>query len=277
MRLAEAREAAGVSSLTLVHYRVNSIGDVQTEQPAHCGLSQFGRDVVAECNALGVVIDCAHASFETTAGVLAHSNDPVMVSHSHLDHADRHHPRLLSAEHARAVASSGGLIGAWPSGITSSSLSDFADEVVRLVDLIGIDHVTIGTDMDGNFRPVVRSYADFATLPQLLTSRGLSDGEIDKILGTNALELLRAVASWPSAPMVSTNVEFQGQSNETVPAPAAKNGVNSGTTSSPQSPDARRRADRPRRQQQPAEPAGQARRAPSALAGEVCVRRPAPG
>ena len=193
-RLAEAR-AAGVSSLTLVHYRINSIGDVQTEQPAHCGLSQFGRDVVAECNALGIVIDCAHATFETTVGVLAQSNDPIMVSHSHLDHAGRHHPRLLSAEHARAVAASGGLIGAWPSGVTSSSLSDFADEVMRLIDLIGIDHVAIGTDMDANFRPVMRSYADFAALPQLLTCRGLSAGEIDKILGTNALDLLRAVSS----------------------------------------------------------------------------------
>jgi membrane dipeptidase len=192
-RLAEAR-AAGISSLTLVHYRVNSIGDVQTEQPAHCGLSHFGRDVVAECNALGIVIDCAHATFETTVDVLAHSNYPIMVSHSHLDHADRHHPRLLSAEHARAVAEYGGLIGAWPSGITSSSLGDFTDEVMRLVDLVGIDHVAVGTDMDANFRPVMRSYADFATLPQLLTSRGLSDDEIDKILGTNALDLLRAVA-----------------------------------------------------------------------------------
>jgi membrane dipeptidase len=192
-RLAEAR-TAGVSSLTLVHYRVNSIGDVQTEQQAHCGLSPFGREVVAECNALGIVIDCAHATFETTAGVLAHSNDPIVVSHSHLDHAGRHHPCLLSAEHARAVAASGGLIGAWPSGIASSSLSDFADEVMRLIDLIGIDHVAVGTDMGANFRPVMRSYADFAALPQLLTTRGLSDVETDQVLGTNALELLRAVA-----------------------------------------------------------------------------------
>jgi len=193
-RLAEAR-AAGVSSLTLVHYRINSIGDVQTEQPAHCGLSRFGRDVVAECNALGIVIDCAHATFETTADVLAQSNDPIMVSHSHLDHADRHHPRLLSAAHARAVAACGGLIGAWPSGVTSGSLSDFADEVLRLIDLVGIDHVAIGTDMDGNFRPVMRNYADFAALPQLLADRGLSADEAAKILGTNALDLLRAVAS----------------------------------------------------------------------------------
>src|SRR5271165_1859263 len=60
--LAEAH-AAGASSLTLVHYRVNEIGDVQTEPPVHSGLTPFGRAVVAECNRLGIIVDCAHATF----------------------------------------------------------------------------------------------------------------------------------------------------------------------------------------------------------------------
>ena len=167
-----AVRAAGVSSLTLVHYRVNDIGDVQTEEHVHGGLTSFGRDVVAECNRLGVIVDCAHATFATTVGVLEHSSQPVMISHSHLDHDDRHHPRLLSAEHARAVASAGGLIGAWPAGVTSASLADFADEVVRLVDLVGVEHVAIGTDMDANYRPVlgqlrrVRHYGGVAGRPR---------------------------------------------------------------------------------------------------------------
>ena len=67
----------------------------------------------AERNRLGMVIDCAHATFETTAGVLEASRQPVMVAHSHLDHPGRRHPRLLSSAHARAVADAGGLIGAW--------------------------------------------------------------------------------------------------------------------------------------------------------------------
>lgn len=192
-RLTEAR-AAGASSLTLVHYRVNEIGDVQTEEPVHGGLTAFGRQVVAECTRLGVIVDCAHATFETTLGVLEVSSQPIMISHSHLGHAERHHPRLLSDGHAQAVAEAGGLIGAWPSGITSTSLDDFADEVVRLADLVGVDHVGIGTDMDANYRPVLRSYEDFAALPQLLGRRGMSDTETGKILGGNALALLRQVA-----------------------------------------------------------------------------------
>jgi len=190
--LAEARDL-GASSLTLVHYRVNQIGDVQTEEPAHGGLTAFGREVVAECNRLGMIIDCAHATFETTVGVLEASCRPVMVSHSHLNHPGRHHPRLLSPAHARAVADAGGLIGAWPSGVTSASLADFADEIARLADLAGPGHVAVGTDMDANYRPVLTRYAEFAALPGLLAARGLSDADTDDILGGNALRLLRAV------------------------------------------------------------------------------------
>jgi membrane dipeptidase len=192
-RLTEVR-ATGASSVTLVHYRVNELGDVQTEDPVHGGLTAFGREVVAECNRLDMIVDCAHATFETTLGVLEVSSQPIMISHSHLDHPERHHPRLLSAGHAQAVAEAGGLIGAWPSGVTSASLGDFADEVARLADLVGVDHVAIGTDMDANYRPVLRNYADFASLPQLLDRRGMSDTETGKILGRNALELLRQVA-----------------------------------------------------------------------------------
>lgn len=191
--LATAREA-GASSLTLVHYRVNEIGDVQTEEPVHGGLSPFGRDVVAECNRLGMIIDCAHATFATTVGVLEVSRDPLMISHSHLDHVGQHHPRLLSSDHARAVASAGGLIGAWPSGVTSTSLDDFADEVVRLADLVGVDHVAIGTDMDANYRPVLTGYGDFTVLQVMLAARGLSEPEVGRILGANALGLLATVA-----------------------------------------------------------------------------------
>jgi membrane dipeptidase len=190
--LAEAR-ALGASSLTLVHYRVNQIGDVQTEPPTRGGLTAFGREVVAECNRLGMVIDCAHATFATTSGVLGASRQPVMISHSHLDHPGRHHPRLLSPAHATAVAGAGGLIGAWPSGVTAASLADFADEIARLADLVGAGHVAIGTDLDANYRPVLTSYADFATLPELLAGRGLGDADIAGILGANALDLLRTV------------------------------------------------------------------------------------
>lgn len=192
-RLDEAYEA-GMSSLTLVHYRVNEIGDIQTEEPVHGGLTPFGREVVAACNRLGVVIDCAHATAETTLGVLAASDVPVMISHSHLDHRDRHHPRLLSADHATAVASAGGLVGAWPSGVTSTTMDDFIDEIVRLVALIGAAHVAIGTDLDANYKPVMTGHAQFATIAERLAGRGLGEAEVDKILGGSVVALFRQVS-----------------------------------------------------------------------------------
>ena len=189
-RLEEAR-AAGVTVLTLVHYRVNEIGDVQTEAPVHGGLSRLGRDVVAECNRLGIAVDCAHASFATTTDVLEVSSQPVIISHGQLGHANSSHPRLLTAAHAAAVTAAGGLIGAWPAGVTSRSLADFADEVIRLIEAAGPGGVAIGTDLDGNYRPVLTSYAQVEDLAGLLRDRGLPAQHVRPVLGGNAAEFFR--------------------------------------------------------------------------------------
>ena len=196
-RLEQAR-AAGLTVLTLVHYRVGDIGDVQTEAPVHDGLSRFGRDVVAECNRLGIVIDCAHASFATTLAVLEASSQPVMISHGQLGHpgtgsSDNGHPRLMTAQHAAALAEAGGLTGAWPCGITSRSLADFGTEIIRLTEAAGPDHVALGTDLDGNYRPVLTSYDQLDDLASLLQDRGLPAADINQILGSNALNLLHSI------------------------------------------------------------------------------------
>jgi membrane dipeptidase len=206
-RLEEAR-ADGLTVLTLVHYRVNELGDVQTEAPVHGGLSRLGRDVVAECNRLGIVIDCAHASFDTTMAVLEASSQPVIISHGQLDHTDAGHadaghpgtghpgtghPRLMTSEHAAAVAEAGGLIGAWPCGFTSRSLDDFGTETIRLTEAAGPGHVAIGTDLDGNYRPVLTSYAQLGDAARLLGDRGLPAAHVEQVLGGNAMDLLTRI------------------------------------------------------------------------------------
>jgi membrane dipeptidase len=208
-RLEQAR-AAGLTVLTLVHYRVGDIGDVQTEAPVHDGLSRFGRDVVAECNRLGIVIDCAHASFATTMAVLEASSQPVMISHGQLGppgaddsgtgdsgtgDSGTGHPRLMTAPHAAAVAEAGGLVGAWPCGITSRSLADFGTEIIRLTEAAGPGHVALGTDLDGNYRPVLTSYDQLDDLTTLLQDRGLPASHVHQILGGNALTLLHTILS----------------------------------------------------------------------------------
>lgn len=184
---------AGARMVTLVHYRINELGDIQTEAPHHGGLTPFGRNVVGEMNRLGMIVDLAHATFETTVGTLEVSADPIVISHSHLARPGASHPRLLTDDHARTVADAGGVIGAWPSGVTSATLDDYVDEICRLIDLVGIDHVAIGTDLDANYRPVLTDYRQFGTVAEDLARHGFSGDEIDAVLGGNVVRLFEVV------------------------------------------------------------------------------------
>lgn len=185
--------ARGVRSLQLVHYAQNNLGDVQTLPSVINGLSTFGRDVVRRTNRLGMVVDVAHASFPTVKATVDTTTEPIMLSHSHLQSDTSPHPRLITVEHARLVCSTGGLIGASPSGFANRTFADFVDQTMRLIEAVGIDHVGLGTDMDGNFQPV---FSDYRQLPDWVTglrSKGLSEADLAKVVGGNALRILGQV------------------------------------------------------------------------------------
>lgn len=186
--------ADGVRAIQLVHYAPNQLGDLQTEASQYNGLSALGRDVVMKMNRLGMLVDVAHAPFNTVRAVAGVTDSPIILSHSILQ-AEPTRPiaaRAISADHARAVADTGGVIGAWPSGF-SYSFDDFVENTLRLVDVVGVDHVGLGTDMDSNFRPVLDSYSQFSQWTDALGQRGLTASEVDKIAGGNAARVLRAV------------------------------------------------------------------------------------
>jgi membrane dipeptidase len=172
---------------------VNDLGDIQTEDPVHGGLTSVGKEVVTEMNRLGIVVDLAHATQNTTAHAAAQSTTPIVISHSHLASEGAPHPRLLAPDHARLVADTGGVVGAWPAGIVSATLDDYVEEICRLVDLIGIQHVAIGTDMDANYRPVLDRYDQMGTLGQLLQARGLTASDVDAVMGGNYLRVWSTV------------------------------------------------------------------------------------
>jgi membrane dipeptidase len=143
-------------------------------------------------NQAGIIVDLAHATFEVTQDVLRVSTKPVMVSHTNLATTTANHPRLISSEHAKLVAGAGGIIGSWPSGLGLSSFADYVDAIMRLVDAVGIEHTAIGTDMDANFKPVLRSYRDWSLIPAALLARGMREDEVAKIMGGNFMRIFRA-------------------------------------------------------------------------------------
>jgi membrane dipeptidase len=184
----------GVLLLQLVHYAMNDIGDLQTLEPVYNGLSSFGRDVIREMDRLGMIIDVAHASFETVVNVAETSKNPMVLSHSQLKTDTKQHPRLIEPDHAKVIAETGGIIGMWPSGFGNDTMQDFVDNTMRLIDLIGIEHVGLGTDMDGNYKPVFDTYRQLPEWVAGLLEFGLSDEELARVVGGNALRVIKEVA-----------------------------------------------------------------------------------
>lgn len=191
-RVEEAWQA-GIRAIGLVHYHVNHMGDIQTSEPVHNGLTRFGKQAVAEMNRLGIIVDLAHATYMTSKDAVEASSQPVMLSHSFLADDATQHPRLISADHALMVAETGGLIGAWPTGIGNPDFMSFIDRLLHLVDVVGVDHVGLGTDMDANYLPVFTNYRQMPYIPAVLKRRGMRDEEIIKVVGGNFMRVFDEV------------------------------------------------------------------------------------
>ena len=179
----------GIRSITLMHYRANEISDPMTASADTSVLSEQGDAIVREMNRLGMLIDLAHMPEKAAHRVIEISDKPVMFSHTHVKSAKMDHPRFISAGLANQVAASGGLIGAWPAGIGISDLAGYSDRIFELIDLVGIDHVCMGTDMDANYKPVFDDYRRLPDLAGLLLSRGMSEAEAAQFFGGNLLRV----------------------------------------------------------------------------------------
>ena len=131
--------------------------------------------------------------YMTSKDAVAASSQPVMLSHSFLADDATQNPRLISADHALMVAETGGLIGAWPTGIGNPDFMSFIDRLLRLVDVVVVDHVSLGTDMDANYLPVFTNYRQMPYIPAVLKRRGMRDDEIIKVLGGNFMRVFDEV------------------------------------------------------------------------------------
>jgi membrane dipeptidase len=186
----------GIRHLQLVHYMLSDLGDQQTEDPRWGGLSPLGADVVRECNRLGIVVDVAHGTFALVQQVAATTSVPFVLSHTSLARGPlTAYTRLISPEHARLMAQVGGVIGVWPSGSSFVDARDWVRGIARMVDAAGVDHVGIGTDMEGGVSEVWDDYADLPAVADLLLRQGFSPAEVGQLLGGNYVRVFRAAAA----------------------------------------------------------------------------------
>lgn len=183
----------GVRSITLVHYRPNELGDIQTAPAVRGGLTSFGADVIREMDRLGMVVDLAHASESTVAAALGVGSRPTMLSHTHLQGRSATNARFVSTELALEACRRGGVIGAWPAGIGISSMAEFVDRIIDLANVLGPEHVSLGTDIDANFRPVFTNYRQMPFLVSELLRRGYGEENTIGFLGGNFLRVFEAV------------------------------------------------------------------------------------
>ena len=190
--LLAARDRDDVRIITVVHYRPNELADNQTSPPRFNGLSPAGRSVVREMARLGLVVDMAHAAEPAVRQAMEITGGPLLCSHTHIKTAAYDHPRFITVETARAIAAAGGVVGSWPSGFGGSTLKDFADRIFALTEVVGPEHVALGTDMDGNYRPTLSNYRQLPLLVSELLRRGYGEGPVIALVGGNMRRLFRA-------------------------------------------------------------------------------------
>jgi membrane dipeptidase len=191
-RLEEAHQR-GIRHLQLVHYTPNDIGDFQTGIVMHRGLTSFGGEVIRACHRLGFVCDVAHATEDMVKQAVKIATKPVLLSHTALFGSQAMGPtpltgRQISPDHAQAIAETGGSIGIWH---FFPSLDKYVDGIKEMAEIVGVDHVSIGTDQ--HVTPgSVRDYTQWVHLVTAMLRGGFTPEEAGKIAGGNYMRIFRA-------------------------------------------------------------------------------------
>jgi microsomal dipeptidase-like Zn-dependent dipeptidase len=185
----------GLRLVQFLHFRNNELGHNQTHPYSPGGLTDFGIQVVKECNRLGLIIDLAHSNNETIMDVLKVSKDPVIFSHGGVQ-ALLEQDRAVSDDEIEAIAKNGGMVGIWPHGKYIEDVKTMVDFIEHVIEVGGIDHVGIGSDLRGisAYAKGFDEEANFRAIAAELITRGYSDKDVGKVMGANFFRIWQEVS-----------------------------------------------------------------------------------
>ncbi len=207
----------GIRYITLTHSKSNHISDSSYDENKQWGgLSEFGKNLITEMNNVGIMIDISHVSDAAFLQAIDISNTPVIASHSSLRHFTPGWERNVSDSMLEALANKGGVLqinfgtafltdvndksnSYDPSTYIHAGVTDVVDHIDRVVALVGVEHVGIGSDYDGVGDTLPNGLKDVSTYPNLiaeLQNRGYSTNDIQKILGGNFARVWREVEEY---------------------------------------------------------------------------------
>lgn len=222
LHMVEVYYRLGIRHMLMAYNQKNAVGD-GCHELTDAGLSRFGRELVAEMNRVGMLVDVSHTGYRTSMDVIAASTQPVVFTHSN-PKALWDHPRNITNDQARASAATGGVVGVNGVGIFMGDNDASTEALYRLVayyrDLIGGAHVGLGVDFSFDTESIIRKARSSASqypsgggydkelafvqpeqvadLANLLLRRGFAASEVEGILGENWLRVTQQV--WKALP-----------------------------------------------------------------------------
>jgi microsomal dipeptidase-like Zn-dependent dipeptidase len=183
--------AAGFRMAGLAHFFDNEVAG-SMHGVAKGGLTPLGRQAVRRMEQLGMIVDIAHSSHRSVAEILATARRPVVSSHGGVQAVCKVN-RNLTDDEIRGLARTGGVVGIgyWDAAICSTDPRKVVDAIAHVRDLIGVDHVGLGSDFDGAVTTGFDA-SQLVVITQALRDRGFTDEEVAKVMGGNVLRVLRA-------------------------------------------------------------------------------------
>lgn len=182
---------AGFRMASLTHFFDNQLaGSMHGELKG--GLTPFGRRIVRAMEKKGMIVDIAHCSHRCVADVLAIARRPVVSSHGGVQATCKIN-RNLTDDEIRGVAQTGGVIGIgyWDGAVCDISPRSIAKAMRHVRDLVGIQHIALGSDFDGSTTTRF-DVSRLVQVTQALLDEGFTPDEIRAVMGGNALRLIRA-------------------------------------------------------------------------------------